>query len=143
MNLSPHFTLQELTDSPSAAKAGIDNTPGPDALANLQRLCQLLESVRSLVGAPLIISSGYRCPALNQLIGGVETSAHVRGLAADFSVRGLSPRQVVQLIVGSDLVFDQLILEFDRWVHLAISEQAARRQVLTLRKGTGYLAGVV
>lgn len=143
MNLSPHFTLQELTDSPSAAKAGIDNTPGHDALANLQRLCQLLESVRTLVGAPLIISSGYRCPALNQLIGGVESSAHVRGLAADFSVPGLSPRQVVQLIVDSDLVFDQVILEFDRWVHLGLSEVAPRRQVLTLRKGSGYQPGIV
>lgn len=143
MNLSEHFTLQELTQSPSAAKAGIDNTPDATVVANLTRLCQALEDVRTLVGGPVMISSGYRCPALNELIGGSATSAHVRGLAADFTVPGLTPRQTVELLDDSGLVFDQLILEFDRWVHLGLSEVAPRRQVLTLRKGSGYQPGIV
>ncbi|MGC1331824.1 D-Ala-D-Ala carboxypeptidase family metallohydrolase, partial [Pseudomonas sp.] len=135
MNLSEHFTLQELIESPTARKAGIDNTPDAPTIANLQRLCQLLEGARELVGAPLLISSGYRCPALNRLIGGADNSAHVQGLAADFTVVGLPPRQVVELIADSSLAFDQVILEFDRWVHVAVSARAPRRQVLTLRKG--------
>lgn len=143
MNLSEHFTLQELIESPTAAKEGIDNTPDAPTIANLKRLCQVLEAVRVQVGAPLLISSGYRSPALNSRIGGVANSAHVRGLAADFTVVGLSPRQTIELIVDSGLAFDQLILEFDRWVHLAVSEDRPRRQVLTLRKGSGYLPGLV
>lgn len=143
MNLSEHFTLQELTLSPSAAKAGIDNTPDATVIANLVRLCQTLEGVRALVGAPVMISSGYRCPALNEWIGGAPNSAHVLGLAADFTVSGLTPRQTVELLDESGLVFDQLILEFDRWVHLGLSESKPRRQVLTLRKGGGYLPGIV
>ncbi len=143
MNLSEYFTLQELTQSPSAKKAGIDNTPDASALANLKQLCLALDEVRRLVGAPLLISSGYRCTELNRLIGGAANSAHVRGLAADFTVPGLSPRQTVELIVDSGLAFDQVILEFDRWVHLAVSLQVPRRQVLTLRKGAGYQPGIV
>ena len=143
MNLSEHFTLNELIDSPSAVKAGIDNTPDASVQDNLRRLCHSLEAIRELVGAPLIISSGYRCPALNTLIGGANSSAHVRGLAADFTVVGLSPRQTVELIDDSGLVFDQLILEFDRWVHLGLSEARPRRQVLTLNKGGGYQPGIV
>ena len=143
MNLSDNFTLAEMIASPSATKAGIDNTPDAAVIANLRRLCQLLEAIRALVDAPLLISSGYRGPALNALIGGSPTSAHLRGLAADFTVVGLAPRQTVELIADSGLVFDQLILEFDRWVHLAVSERPPRREVLTIRKDTGYLPGIV
>ncbi len=143
MNLSEHFTLQQLTHSPSAAQAGIDNSADAPTIANLRRLCEVLEAVQRLFGAPLQISSGYRSPALNTLIGGAANSAHVQGLAADFSIVGLPPRQVVEAIADSDVPFDQLILEFDRWVHLGISQQRARRQVLTLRKGSGYLPGIV
>ncbi|GLO51309.1 Peptidase M15 [compost metagenome] len=142
MLISPHFTLDEMTVSQLAAREGLDNKPPADARANLQLLCNALEQVRALFGAPVIVSSGYRSPAVNQRIGGTLTSKHLQGLAADFTVIEVSPREVVRRISESAIPFDQLILEFDNWVHLSVSRSAPRRQVLTIRKGTGYLPGL-
>ncbi|MEC4561265.1 D-Ala-D-Ala carboxypeptidase family metallohydrolase [Pseudomonas inefficax] len=142
MLISPHFTLDEMTVSQLAAREGLDNNPPAEARANLQLLCNSLEQVRALFGAPVIVSSGYRSPAVNQRIGGARTSKHLQGLAADFTVFGVSPREVVRRVSESAIPFDQLILEFDNWVHLAVSLGVPRRQVLTIRKGTGYLPGL-
>lgn len=142
MYLTPHFTLAEMTASQIANRVGLDNNPDSKTIANLIELCQTLEAVRSLIGQPLLVTSGYRCEALNQRIGGSVSSAHVQGLAADILAVGLTPRQLAQRIMDSDLEFDQLILEFDGWVHLGLGEQPQRRQVLTIRKGTGYLPGL-
>ena len=142
MLISPHFTLDEMTVSQLAAREGLDNNPPAEARANLQLLCNALEQVRALFGAPVIVSSGYRSPAVNQRIGGALTSKHLQGLAADFTVIEVSPREVVRRISESAIPFDQLILEFDDWVHLAVSRSDPRRQVLTIRKGTGYLPGL-
>lgn len=142
MYLSPHFTLDELTFSQTASREGLDNTPDSRVIANLKRLSQTLEQVRSLAGCPVLISSGYRCPALNRRVGGAPDSAHTHGLAADLTATRFGPKALAKLLVDSDLVFDQLILEYDRWVHLAVAEQGARRQTLTIRKGTGYLPGL-
>lgn len=142
MHLSPHFTLEELTASETARREGLTNQPGPDALANLRRLSQTLEQVRSLLGHPIRVNSAYRSNELNRRVGGVSGSAHTLGLAADISVAALSPLVVAQRILDSGMAFDQLILEFDRWVHLAIAEGAGRKQVLTVREGTGYLPGL-
>ena len=142
MLISPHFTLNEMTVSQLAAREGLDNNPPAEARANLQLLCNSLEQVRALFGAPVIVSSGYRSPAVNQRIGGARTSQHLQGLAADFTVFGVSPREVVLRVSESAIPFDQLILEFDNWVHLAVSRGVPRRQVLTIRKGSGYLPGL-
>ncbi|MDF0732471.1 D-Ala-D-Ala carboxypeptidase family metallohydrolase [Pseudomonas entomophila] len=142
MHLTPHFTLEEMTASQLAARDGLDNHPDATAQANLVLVCQALEQVRSLVGAPILVSSGYRCPEVNRRVGGSPDSAHQRGLAADFSAVGLTPRELARRIDASPLMFDQLILEFDRWVHLAVSVDAPRRQTLTVRRGTGYLPGI-
>jgi len=142
MRITPHFTLEEMTASQVAAREGLDNTPSAEAVGNLLLLCQALEQVRGLFGQPVLISSGYRCAALNARVGGASRSQHVSGLAADFTVRGLSPREVARRISESDVVFDQLILEFDNWVHLSVTTSTPRRQVLTIRKGTGYLPGL-
>lgn len=142
MLISPHFTLDEMTVSQLAAREGLDNNPPAEARANLQLLCNSLEQVRALFGAPVIVSSGYRSPAVNQRIGGARTSQHLQGLAADFTVFGMSPREVVRRVSESAIPFDQLILEFDNWVHLAVSRGVPRRQVLTIRKGSGYLPGL-
>lgn len=135
--LSPHFQLSEFLVSQAAARAGLSNEPTPRALANLKRLALLLEQVRTLLGdAPILVSSGYRSPAVNNLVGGSLTSAHMHGLAADFICpRHGSPRQVAQAIADSPLQFDQLIFE-GSWVHLAAPErhtadEPARRTVLT------------
>lgn len=142
MFLTPHFTLAEMTTSQIANREGIDNSPDSQSIANLVELCQTLEAVRSLVDRPILISSGYRSKALNRKIGGAATSAHVRGLAADIIAVSLAPRELARRIIDSGLPFDQLILEFDGWVHLGLAETAPRQQILTIRRGTGYLPGL-
>jgi len=142
MLITPHFTLDEMTVSQLAARDGFDNNPPPEARATLQLLCGALEQVRALFGAPIIISSGFRSERVNRLIGGATNSQHVQGLAADFTVIEVSPRETVRRISESAVPFDQLILEFDRWVHLSVARGTPRRQVLTMRKGSGCLAGL-
>ncbi|MFV3290087.1 D-Ala-D-Ala carboxypeptidase family metallohydrolase [Pseudomonas sp. NY11955] len=142
MLITPHFTFDEMTVSQLAARDGLANTPPPEARANLQLLCCALEQVRALFDAPIIVSSGYRSEKINRLIGGSSNSQHVQGLAADFTVIEISPRETVRRISESTVPFDQLILEFDSWVHLSVTRGAPRRQVLTIRKGSGYMAGL-
>lgn len=142
MFITPHFTLEEMTVSQTAAREGLDNNPPPEARANLQLLCTALEQVRALFGAPIIVSSGYRSAAVNTRVGGSPGSQHLRGLAADFTVVEISPREVVRKVSESAVPFDQLILEFDQWVHLSVAHAAPRGQVLTIRRGTGYLPGL-
>ena len=106
-----------------------------------------MERVREVCGArPVRISSGYRSPALNALVGGSKTSSHSTGEACDFTVAGMTPRETAKLLAGSDLKFDQVILEFDRWVHISFGTQM-RRQVLTALRGndgvTRYVPGIV
>lgn len=145
MNLSAHFTLEELTASPTAVKRGIDNSPSLAILANLRRLAALLEQVRAAVGLPIRVSSGYRCAALNRAVGGSPNSAHVNGLAADISVKDLSPKDLATAIVVAGVQFDQLIYEGE-WVHIGLSRGTPRNQVLSARFASGrvtYLEGIV
>lgn len=143
MQLSAHFSLAEMIASETAARRGIDNTPHAQIISNLERLCAVLEEVRSLVGRPVRVSSGYRSLALNKAIGGSVRSAHTLGLAVDINVTGLAPRELARRIMDSEVMFDQLILEYDQWVHFGLSTQSPRRQVLTIRRGSGYLSGLV
>lgn len=137
MNLTPHFTLAELVASNEAARRGIDNSPTPEALAALKRTALGLEAVRMrLGGAPIVISSGYRCLVLNRAIGSKDTSQHLLGEAADFICpRFGSPAHIVATLKDSDVPFDQLILEYARsgggWVHVSFSERN-RRQAFSL-----------
>jgi len=142
MYLSEHFTLTEMTVSETAARQNIDNTPDASIIVNLRRLCAFLEQIRQLVDKPVLVSSGYRCSQLNQVIGGSPQSAHTEGLAADINVPGLTPGELARCVADSPLMFDQLILEFDQWVHVALAA-TSRRQLLTIRQGTGYLPGLV
>lgn len=132
--LSPHFSLAELTVSNAGARAGLRNVPVGSALDNLTRLALLLESVRGLLfNAPILVSSGYRSPAVNNLVGGAHNSAHTRGLAADFIAPKYGrPRDICEAIRASSIQFDQLIYE-GTWVHIAAPAVAAvpRREVLT------------
>lgn len=141
MKLSDHFALDEFTTSQTAARRGIDNTPPPAVLERLKATAAALEGVRSLLGKPVLISSGYRAPALNRVIGGAIGSAHVLGYAADFISPGAgSPLKVCKAIAASDLKFDQLIEE-GTWVHLSFDPRM-RRQVLTKNPGGGYSLGL-
>jgi hypothetical protein len=143
MQLSPNFSLGELVYSETAEQNGIDNTPPAEIVENLKRLAAGLEAVRTLLGAPLEISSGYRCPALNEAVGGSAASQHVQGLAADFACAAFgSPLEVARAIQRSGIEFDQCILEYGRWVHLSFSD-APRGRLLTIYDETeGYLAGL-
>lgn len=140
--LTPHFTLREMTESQTAARLGILNLPSKRELTNLQQLAETLEKVRASVNRPIRISSAFRSLRLNLAVGGASNSAHLRGLAADINVNGMTPRQLALHIAKLDLPFDQLILEYDSWVHLGLHESKSRRELLTIRKGTGYLPGI-
>lgn len=145
MKLSEHFALIEFTRSATAARRGIDNTPSAEHLANLTKLAQKLEEVRALLGHPIVITSGYRSPALNAAVDGSATSSHCHGLAADFHVPGFGPDQAVaQAIADSTLDFDQLIFEQtarSTWVHLGLDARM-RREILSWKSGRGYRRGV-
>jgi hypothetical protein len=119
MNLSPHFTLEELTFTDHRE---FDNTPNDTELANLVRLANFLEQVKELLGGkPIMVNSAFRSEAINQAVGSSDRSQHRRGCACDFRVPGMTPDEVVQTITASDLKYDQCIREFDRWTHISIS----------------------
>jgi hypothetical protein len=130
MNLSPHFTLEELAFSQTAIHNGLDNSPPPVIQKNLKRVAETLEQVRALVGKPVSVSSGYRSPAVNRAVGGAGKSAHVSGLAADINCPGVTPKQLANAIKASGIAFDQLIYE-GTWVHIGLSDGTPRQQVLT------------
>jgi len=144
--LSPHFTLEELTASSKAKALKIDNTPTPEILENLKALALALELARSVIGKPLKISSAYRCPALNTAVKGSKTSAHMLGYAADFTVDGMTPRQVCEKIIAAGLSFQQMICEDvskeypdGRWVHFAIDRNTPmKREYLEMSNGKYY-----
>ena len=139
MILSPHFRLSELTRSQTAARRGIDNTPPADVVANLRRLCvNVLEPLRALVGRPIFVSSGYRSPELNELVGGNRRGSHPRGEAADLECPGIDNFRLAQIIRDNDLPYDQLILELyvsgvpsSGWVHVSHKETGNRGECLT------------
>lgn len=143
MQLTPHFTLAELTFSATAARLAIDNQPNDVILERLGLLATKLEQVRAVLGHPLRISSGYRSVALNARVpGSSNTSAHTLGYAADFTCLGFgTPYQVCEAIQRSELQFDQLIHEYGAWAHLSIDPRG-RRQVLSKFNGKPYEAGL-
>lgn len=121
MNLTPHFTVQELTRSEIAERRGWNNVPNAQEFDNLKRLALLLEQVRVAVGGkPVMVSSGYRSKQVNDAVGSTDRSQHRLGCAADFRVPGMTPRQVVQACIDASVPFDQIILEFDAWTHISV-----------------------
>jgi hypothetical protein len=141
MNLTDNFTLAELTSSSFASRHGINNVPADhEVLANLHVLARGLERVREAVGRPVIVTSGYRSPKVNAGIGGSKTSAHMRGLAADIKVQGMTALELANEIAvhRREIDYDQLIEEFGAWVHIAFAdaESDPRGQVLTARRGS-------
>ncbi len=145
--LSEHFTEEELIVSQTAARHGIDNSPSPAIQTNLVRLAGILEEVRALLGGlPVLVSSGYRCLKLNQAIGGSKTSAHMEGLAVDFTAPAFgSPLEVARRIAASGIEYDQLIYEYGNWVHIGLAREGAtrRNEQLSIFRGTGYIKGIM
>ena len=131
MRLTENFRLEEFTDSQTAVRMSIDNTPSSGVRHNLLRLAEALEYIRLMFGGhPIRISSGYRCQDLNEAVGGSASSAHMLGLAVDFTCPDYgTPLEIARVIERSKMEFDQVIME-GTWVHLAIAGRQ-RRQVLT------------
>jgi hypothetical protein len=118
MNLTEHFTLEELTTTDHRE---FDNTPNETERANLVRLAGLLELVKvALGGKPIMVNSAFRSKKVNDAVGSKDTSQHRIGCAADIRVPGVTPDQVVKAVIAAKLPFDQIIREFDRWTHISI-----------------------
>jgi hypothetical protein len=116
--LTNHFTLDELTHTDHRE---FTNEPNETEKANLMRLAEFLELVKQLLGgAPIMVNSAFRSKEVNDAVGSKDTSQHRVGCAADLRVPGLTPDQVTKAIIGSNLEFDQVIREFDRWTHVSI-----------------------
>ena len=143
MKLSPHFTLQELTASSTATRLRLDNTPPPELLPRLVLVAEMLERIRSTLQAPVIVTSGYRGRAVNAAVGGVTSSDHTQGHAADIVAPGYgTPYQIAKTLAPlvSVLGIGQLILEGiggKQWVHVStrVPEKTANRVITITDKG--------
>jgi len=140
-----HFAIEEMTNSYTATRLGIDNTPPTEIMPRLLATCVQLEDVRTLLGDnPMRVNSGYRCYELNQAVHGAPASAHMSGYAADFVCHAFgTPAEIVKFLEESELRFDQLILE-GTWVHISFDPKM-RRQILTAHftpTGTTYTDGI-
>ncbi len=143
MQLSANFSLEQLTASETALARGIDNRPPAEIIENLRLLAAGLEQAQSVLGYPLEVSSGYRCPELNIAIGGAEKSQHCFGLAADFTCPSFgTPLEIAAALRDSGIRFDQCILEFGRWVHLSFSPEPRGRMLTIHDPKEGYLVGL-
>ena len=135
MDLSPHFTLSEMTRSETGLRRGLKNEPNAGEIRNLERMCEtMMEPIRDLLSVPIHVNSGYRSPAVNAAVGGKGNSAHVDGRACDFVPVGMSLDHAMSKIRISGLPFDQIILEYSAWIHVAIPREgvAPRCQVLVI-----------
>jgi zinc D-Ala-D-Ala carboxypeptidase len=135
MNLTEHFSLEELT---ATSHRQFDNTPNDSELANLLRLAEFLEQVKTaLDGKPIMINSGFRSKQVNDSVGSKDTSQHRIGCAADLRVPGMTPDSVVKAVIAAGLPFDQIIREFDSWTHISVTntpDGTPRRQALIIDK---------
>lgn len=151
MQLTEHFTLAEMTVSPTAKRLGLSNQPTAEHIENMRYCCEkILEPVRAHFGKPVQINSSYRSPLVNKAVGGSKTSQHVNGQAIDFEIPGIDNKVVADWI-GDNLEFDQVILEFytagdknSGWVHASIKKGGGnRKQRLIAKKskagGTQYV----
>ena len=131
LKVSKWFTLAEFTKSTKATILGIDNTPNEAIISNIKFFASnCLDKVRDVFGLPVVIWSGYRCKLLNKAVGGSVGSDHMRGLAADFKIKGYTVREAIAKIVAAGIEFDQLIMEFDSWVHISMRPGGNRKQIL-------------
>ena len=138
MQLSEHFTLEELTHTDHRQ---FDNTPNASEMANLVRLAAFLEEVKTVIGGkPIMVNSAFRSKQVNDAVGSKDTSQHRIGCAADIRVPGMTPDEVVKAVIESEIGYDQIIREFDRWTHISVPNTAGgnpRRQSLIIdRTGT-------
>lgn len=145
-----YFTLRELTASPTARRMGIDNTPTPKIVANLQQLVDnVLDPLRMHWGRPIVVTSGYRCPKLNKAVHGAANSQHIYGQAADIRTTSDSREdnmRLLRMLLDVGLPFDKLIAEFvdekgrPDWIHVSFAP-IPRGIHLTCKNGR-YTSGI-
>lgn len=135
MNLTEHFTLEELTHTDHRE---LSNEPNESEIENLKRLAAFLEQVKTVLGnKPIMVNSAFRSKAVNDAVGSKDTSQHRIGCAADIRVPEMTPDQVVKAVIASGLPYDQIIREFDRWTHISVPSKSTdnpRRQALIIDK---------
>ena len=135
MNLSPNFTLEELTHTDHRE---LSNEPNESETANLKRLADFLEQVKTILGGkPIMVNSAFRSKAVNDTVGSKDSSQHRMACAADIRVPGMTPDEVVRALIAAGIGYDQIIREFDRWTHISITNQVGqipRRQALIIDK---------
>lgn len=148
MNLTEHFTLEEFVHSGKARVLSIANDPPVGMVETMRKTCEGLERIRLLLGAPIIITSGYRCPELNEAVGGSKFSQHMAGEAADIICPDFGSVHQVALAIRDNAAligFDQLIKERSssgvEWVHVSFSSRS-RNQVFSMTEA-GLASGIV
>ena len=137
MNLTENFTLEELTASTTAKSRGIDNKPNETQIKNLSRLAkEILQPVREKWGKPITITSGYRCPALNKAVGGVATSQHLEGEAADINIGKDNPalfRLMERMVKEGKITVGQLLDENGgSWIHVSLPNNKWKNYVKSI-----------
>ncbi len=137
--LTKNFTLREMLISQEATRNGMTEQfePSPEIIANLTSLCKnILQPLRERLRVGISVSSGYRSPRVNAGIGGAKNSQHLEGKAADIAASGKPVEWLFQKLRESGLPFDQLIQEFDSWVHVSYDPARNRHQVFRATKDT-------
>ena len=130
-----NFKISELIKSEIAIKNNINNMPDMKSLDNLLDLIfYCLQPIRNIIKQPMIITSGYRCNKLNCLVNGSKNSQHLFGCAADFVVENYSVNKIIYMIKESNVEFDQLINEYDNWVHISFLKNKNRNEIIYLKK---------
>ena len=133
MSINLNFSISELIKSDIAIRYNINNMPDLKALDNMLNLIfYCLQPLRNEIKKPIIITSGYRCPNVNKIAGGVLNSQHLEGCAADFKIQGMTIKEIIYFIKKSGIEYDQLINEYDRWVHISFVKNKNRKQIIKL-----------
>lgn len=124
-----YFSMSELIHSDTAVLHNINNMPDINSLDNMLDLIHyVLNPIRERIKKPMIITSGYRCKKVNELVSGKDTSQHLKGQAADFVIAGMKPAEIVHFIRNMYIEYDQLINEYDKWVHISFNKGNNRQQ---------------
>lgn len=140
-SITTHFTLEEMLTSQTAVRFRYNEqfTPSEAIVRNLIALCEnVLEPLRMILKRPVRVSSGYRCPRVNSKIGGATNSQHMQGQAADIQALNMNVEDLFILIKNSDIPFDQVIQEFDNWVHVSFAPGNRREALRAIKLGNGH-----
>lgn len=142
MQITKNFTLEELTQSPTAKRLNINNEPAEKELNSLLALCRnILQPVRDAYGKPIVISSGYRSERLNKVVGGSKTSQHVKGEAADIHTISDTKESnkalfkvIMEMIQDGKITVGQLINEYDyNWIHISLPTKEHKNQIFNIK----------